>query len=282
MKKTILLLALMAMFVLCSCEDNSNLAAGDSLPASIAGAETTPTAEPTPTIKPTATPKPTPKPTATPAPEVHWTKVVYSLKDKDGYTYDVELKLSPWILTTDSELLNAAWNEVGKGESLPTFDDWGFEQLGSEYGNKMTFYGTDYWQVYGWNISDLYYSVGTITIKNTTSGFDITSDNPRDVRFAWGYDYLSPTVAGRVITSNEEITRMGGISLSAYMERNNWGPAPLILITPEYFSPKTPDGMTEKILSEDFSLDYNGSWLSGDNTGVHLGILKSDGEYITE
>ena len=248
--------------------------------------------EPTTTVtEPSETEKPTEQ---TPAIDfdIPWTTVVYPLKDGDGYTYEAEVKISPWIFLEDSDLLSAAWDEVGGGKKLPQFDDWGFKRSGSSYAKEMTYYSSSHSQNYAWNITNMYYSVGTVTIRNTTSGFSITQDNPRSVKFTWGYDYIKPVAcAGKVILSDKDITRIGGLYVPASMKSNTWGPVSFVMMTPEYISPNTPNGMAEYILSEEVAFDFKiadytlgaGIFINNDeNTAVHLGILKSDGEYITE
>ena len=219
--------------------------------------------------------------------------MTYSVKDSSGYTFDITLKLSPWILLSDTDLINFAWNKVSRGRTLPQFDDWGFRRSGSTYRNALT----EYWGWRSsdsiWYITDLYYSVGTIAIKNTTSGFDITQSDPRSVEFPWGCDgWFNSTgyaqwTAGRILYSNDVVTRLNGFNISASVVSNTWGPVPVILITPEYISPNSPNGLAQDILSDSFVFrnPYGGLGnvtLESENIQVHLGILKSDGEYITE
>ena len=132
-------------------------------------------------------------------------------------------------------------------------------------------------------MSDMYYSVGSVTIENTTSGFDFSEDNPGSILLPLGYYNPVFSTAGRVRYSNKDKIICGGICVSASIKRNTWGPVPIIFITREFYSPKTPNGMAEFINDETVSytvastdMTLRGMKLLSDNTPIHLNILSAN------
>lgn len=286
-----LALAVALLSSLCACGQSAGTASANPNPGLTTPPSTTPvSAVPAPTDPEPTDPEPTPTPINI---DIPWTEVTYSIKDYSGYTFDITLKLSPWILLSDTELINSAWDKVGGGKTLPQFDDWGFTRSGNGYKNTLayySYYSTGNAGALTWYMTDMYYSVGTVTIKNTTSGFDITQNDPRTVPFLFGCDASLANsagywqwIAGRVLYSNDVVTRMSGLHVSASVTSNTWGPVPVIFMTPEYISPNSPDGLSQDILSDNLVFDwsYHMATLESENTKVHLGILKGDGEYIT-
>ena len=68
---------------------------------------------------------------------IEWTEFSYETEDNDGYTYLITVKLSPWILYSETDIINEAWSVVGKDHSLPTFDSWGFKKMKTNIGNRI-------------------------------------------------------------------------------------------------------------------------------------------------
>ena len=87
-----------------------------------------------------------------------------------GYSLRQELKISQWISENDSELLSAAWNEVGSGNAFPSTQSMGFN------GNYISNNGKT-WIDY----DEIYYAVGSLDVWNETDGWDITKDNTLDI-----------------------------------------------------------------------------------------------------
>ena len=60
--------------------------------------------------------------------DIEWSEFSYTLSDQQGYTFEVTYKVSPWILLSNTELINSAWSEVGGNKELPTtYGSWGLE-----------------------------------------------------------------------------------------------------------------------------------------------------------
>ncbi|MBO4468154.1 MAG: hypothetical protein J5766_02520, partial [Clostridia bacterium] len=64
---------------------------------------------------------------------ITWKEIKTSQTDSDGYSYEITFKLSPWILISNTEIINRAWKEVGGNNSLPGFNDWGLKDIGNRY-----------------------------------------------------------------------------------------------------------------------------------------------------
>ena len=122
--------------------------------------------------------------------DISLTEITGTATDADGYTYEITIEAAPWILLSDSAHLEEAWTEHGGGNTVPDFDDWGLQEAGGSYWNNVSPFFSAF------RMSDMYYCVGTITIKNTTTGWDITSNNPRSLylQFGFGLDGDYPMV----------------------------------------------------------------------------------------
>lgn len=122
----------------------------------------------------TPTSTPIPEPTVAPTVDVEWQTLTYNWEDEEGYQFEATIKVSPWINTKNTDYLNSAWSEVGNGKNLiePYPKAWNLTYSGNYgfYSNTaFVFDGTKLL-----DITDYYYCVGGITIKNITDGWDIT------------------------------------------------------------------------------------------------------------
>ncbi len=217
-----------------------------------------------------------PQVTPTPEPEkinIEWTDFKYTTTDADGYTYEITYKISPWILLSNTEAINSAWSEVGKNNTLPSFDDWGLQKSGESYmrigvplgGTKRNFTS---------RMTDMYYSIGTVQIRNTTNGWDITSSSPRAVYANLNTSTYLNSMAeyiGRTFYSNSTEDQAGGVQIRAQMTSNAWGPVSFVIMAPENFSPNYPDGeYKEQMLGETFYVSSN---------KIKVGLIDKNGVY---
>mgnify|MGYP002624737259 CR=1 FL=1 len=215
--------------------------------------------------------------------DINWETVVYSVRDNDGYELEIEIVQSPWILVSNTELINAAWQDVANNNTLPQFDDWGFRQVNGQYSKELNYYNGVH-QTSGFNISDMYYSVGTVTIKNKTEGWDIGPSNARNLNFYYGYCETIveniPSFIGRVFYSDGASDYAYCININSSMRANTLGPITFVMMTPEYYSPANPNGMTDLILNDGFTLSYyTGNYsvrLTSENQHVKLGIQTTE------
>ena len=242
------------------------------------------------------TEEPTESPTESPKVNIEWSDLTYGVKDTEGYSYEITYHLSPWILLSNTDTLNAAWNEVGKGNSLPGFDDWGLEKKGNNYWRQLSSLQL-HWTNDNFSapMSDMYYCVGTVTITNETDGFDIVQSSPRAVNvplkldFEDKYDW-APAI-GRIFFSDKTSDTYLGLYTDAQMKSNKWGSVPVIFMAPENYSPKYPDGQySEPLLNSAYfrpisRLEYakwNGTDISYGNDYPRVGLIDKDGIYRTE
>ena len=217
---------------------------------------------------------------------IDWTKIKQTVTDSDGYTYEVTYKFSPWILHSNSDIINSAWKEVSKDKVLPSsLKDWGLKCSNKSFysrGNIKSSCGAACGSVcFGFDMTDMYYCVGTVSVNNTTSGWDITKESPRNMSFALRWNYVNEAWGAgslcNVFYNNKTDLITDYVSIAPMMDRNSWGSVPFVLMVPENFSPKYPDGKYyEYHRMGYFGLDYNGRDY---NTKIHLGIIGKDGSY---
>lgn len=170
---------------------------------------------------------------------VDWKLVTIPSENSDGYTFNNEYKVSPWMLYSEEESkLKAAWREISNGQELPSFEDYASELNGAE---------------------DAYYCIGTIGATNTTSGWDIgDGDNIKDqITLNWYegdyYDDNIPKITFLMYTGDPE-TGENGVQANALFNANYWGPVPFVFIFAEDVTPNYPDGRYyERIVNGQFT-----------------------------
>ena len=138
-------------------------------------------------------------------------------------------------------------------------------------------------------MNDMYYCMGTLTIRNLTEGWSISADNKRspDTRLWWRYDKTEgiegAQAIGHLFLSNKTDEEADGVLVFAGMNSDQWGPCPFILMSPEAFTPNYPDGRFYEHL-------FSGSFSAGDhqrkagieyqeNTGIRVGIIGKNGTF---
>ena len=91
-------------------------------------------------------------------PDIEWTVHTFETTDANGYRLRVTMKMTPFALTSvHGDYLQNAWSQVSsRGDLSLSYGEYGYPE--------------------GW--SDLWLSVGKITIENVTGGWDITSASP--------------------------------------------------------------------------------------------------------
>lgn len=155
--------------------------------------------------------------------------------DGDGYVFEVDCQLSPWILLSNSEVINATWDSISQGNELPTLDAWGFEKYGDEYT-----YENDYENI---TIHDMYYAVGTISVNNITEGLNFSPERPGYPVIGLSCVINNPKLVSRVYYGNTIRDETGfGATFYPEMTSNNWGPVPFVIAYAEHYTPSNPDG----------------------------------------
>ena len=186
--------------------------------------------------------------------DIEWKTITDTYTDSDGYSYLITYKISPWILLSNTDIINDAWNVVGKNNKLPGFNDWGLKLYDNKYmksvpnGNSST--------TFYYPMNDMYYCMGTVSVRNTTSGWNITPENSRTLNSGLNYSLLvsgrtekyeinatfGTFSVGRVFYSNSTADEADCVGIKPNMTSDNWGPVSFIIMAPENFSPNYPEG----------------------------------------
>lgn len=240
--------------------------------------ETTTTTAATTTTEQTTTAPVTTEQTTTTMQEskidVGFQTYTYKYKDNQNYEYEVTLTLSPWILESKADVLDAAWAKVGKGHSKPSKDNMNLQKYSnnrcmttsnnSPYHLSKTFDAT---------VTEMYFSVGTVTVKNVTNGWSFSEQEPgsTDFSFYWIKNiektlvYSQDHFITRNIYSDSEEFNVGEIFVRPKMKKDKWGPMTIVLGHAENFSPKYPNGEYRKEVE-------NGYLQAGSDTIIKIPI----------
>lgn len=195
-----------------------------------------------------------------PAVDVDWQTLTYQWTDDSGYTFEATVRVSPWINTKNEAYVNAAWDEVGQGNSLPSADtsSWGLERIGDSYDWSNDIYG--YFRSIK-NITDFYYCIGEISVKNLTEGWDITNQAPTTSNPLW-FSACQPetdtkgvknnpclkdnhrisNTLSRVFFSNSRDTYPTWAVINPEYTSNQWGAVPFIFTHFDNKTPAAPEG----------------------------------------
>lgn len=242
--------------------------------------------------------------TEAPSATLEWVYKSCEREDGNGYKYEISFKVSPWIMESNTEIANSYWNEISKGKVLPAYDDWGFRSFGGSYIREGLINGGFDSKIIT-SMTDMYYCMGTITVKNVTDGWNITSDNPRSP-FSLGiglglfrYDDIGRESydtawrafsAGRVFYTDEEKYYADSALARPKMTSNTWGPVPFILMAPENIVPAYPEGEYKdsiltgglEICQQGYSLlsQKNKDWTPEGDEVILIGMIGKDGKYM--
>lgn len=230
-----------------------------------------------------------------------WTETVYKAEDNDGYKYEITVKLSPWILTTNSDTIDSAWNEVGDDNELPiSFDDWNLEKNGyNGYRRDGMKNATVYYASSGFNfpMNNMYLCMGSVEITNLTDGWDITENESRSIDFPLYYvssqfNNNSSETIGRLYYSSDTEDFVTGIRVKPKMTDNDWGPCTFVIMAPENITPKNSKGEYYSYFKDEESYFEFGGWgatvsekshtINGKKTDdkLRIGIIGKGGKYV--
>lgn len=196
--------------------------------------------------------------------DIDWYSKTYSYTDTDGYVYEIEWKYSPWmLLSTKQADLESAWREVGNGNDLPGFDDWQLKTDGSTGYVRQFSSGNPFIH----HMTDMYYCVGEVSVRNVTDGWSISEDQPKSIGayLAWEMDLHGLkdvsgsgdiTSIGRIYYSDGYDDNGGNVIVSPKMTSDSWGPAAFILMAPENITPNSPDGLYYERMTEEGVLHF--------------------------
>lgn len=276
MKKILsLLITCTFLFLLVACSNSKDNTTNTYAPSSAVDSK------PTEVTEKETTTIPTEKQTEISEQNIEWVEHTFKHSDDDGYQFEITVKMSPWILTTNTEVLNAAWNEVGNGNTLPvSFSDWGLKKVEENQSrDRIGAYG--YAKSFLKTMTDMYYTVGQISVKNVTEGWSISSSSPRNIDFIFipNFTDIGDSMAQnitRVFYNNKEKDQSNLILINNEMKQDTWGPVSFVIMAPENFSPKYPDG-------EYYEQNRNSFFTKNSDIKdkMYIGIIGKDGEYNT-
>ena len=181
--------------------------------------------------------EPTPEPT--PEITIDWVEYTSTFTTDGGYVLDISVKMSPWILLSNTETINSAWMEVSNGNALPGFDDWGLRSGNGSYyfRNNFTFGSS-----FNATLTDMYYCMGTLTIQNKTEGWSIDSSNSQSLISLISPSDYRQDVIGKVFYSNGAQDSGDYARVDANIKSDTWGPCTFVIMTGEEFTPNNPEG----------------------------------------
>lgn len=286
MKKCISLLIVILLVTLCGCNSTPSKPPENVVAAPVPQTTETPptTTEPTTTPEPTVTTEPSSPITvpAKPAVEVEWQTLTCQWEDNNGYQFEATIKISPWINTKNTDYVTAAWNEVGSGKTLPSDDSksWGNAPSSDDYYRPVD------------NVTDVYYCIGNVTIKNLTTGWDITASAPVKSNPLWfsacqpetnpayykqhpnTFDYLKSSTISKVFYGDGEKRNSTWACLTPQYTSNKWGPVPFVFAHFDSKAPANPDGKyISEIADTYFCVNTNNNWI-WDKEMSELSTLK--------
>lgn len=219
------------------------------------------------------TSEPTPEPT--PKVDVEWQTMAYQYEDSSGYTFEITIKVSPWINTKNEEYVAAAWDEVSRGRSLPYFNP-----------NERAYHNGRYTFLSVSSLTDMYYCIGEISVKNTTAGWDITQESPISLKEI----YISPIqtneevarsikeghTTGQIVYSDKTSSDYVWLNITPQLKSNNWGPVPFIFAHYDRKTPKCPDGEYISEISGTAFCVSTSSHARSDSMLLKLSIIEKD------
>lgn len=283
MKKKILVLFTLFVVLslaLCGCGNQSATATKHETPsepsvsAPVDTAPTTPA--PTVTTPAVTTPEPTPKV------DVDWQTLTYQWEDSSGYTFEATIKISPWINTKNEDYIGAAWDEVSRGKVLPSSDSksWGNAPSSDDNYRPVE------------NVTDVYYCIGSITVRNLTTGWDITASSPITSTPLWlsacqpetnpaeykkhpyTSTWLKSSTISKVFYTDSEKRNSTWAVVDPKYTSNTWGPIAFVFAHFDSKVPAYPDGKyISEITDTYFCINGNNNWI-WDKEMSELSTLK--------
>lgn len=196
----------------------------------------------------------------------------FTLKNSDGYEFEISLKYTPWILQSNTDLVKSAWQQLGQTSEIPTIDKgWNTKKYVGDYYSLGNLFNE--------KMNDMYYILGTFSVKNITEGWSFSSDKPGNISFGMAFPYKPAgytterhiCLLYKVYYSEPVIKGVYQAFFSSYMKSNTWGPAAFIIGAPEYFSPNKPEGTAIEYI-EDVKMQIATSFLTA--YSFEIGIQK--------
>ena len=178
------------------------------------------------------------------------------------------------------------------------FSDWGMKKQGNAYRIEALTDVVSGYRSYPYvaQMTDMYYSLGSISVNNVTDGWNITSSESRSLKFSIEYESsfyeVGTDVIGRLFYTSEIKDCSSGIYVSPKLTSDNWGPCSFVMMSPENKTPKNPDGdHYESLLNKDSYFHFFGGMggiiqknlrIDGTETTEYLriGVIDKEGQYV--
>lgn len=158
-----------------------------------------------------------------------WMNRDFVIPDDDGYKIEYKIKLSPFTLIDNTNILNAYWEEIEDTESLPTKSDIEDSGIFKSYRDQPNNY---------------YLAVGQVTAINKTKGWDLSEDNSRTASLLYSlcHNYRQTYDLHSLLYYTDDLTYEEDFLLGGKMVSNQYGPLSFVLILPEEINPNNPNG----------------------------------------
>ena len=227
-------------------------------------------------------------------PKVDFHTLTCTWTDNNGYSFQATVKFSDWIDTKNENYLNAAWDEVGHDRDMPKAETGSWVLTTEKSWDGTCYYrvsGTDY-NFEPTKCTDIYYCVGDVSIRNITSGWNITEASPIQ-----SYDLIFSGVSKEDLEeyksllddyrSHSRIKVLYGDDTTKFYstlgaitplyKSNKWGPVPFVIAHFENKSPAFPDGEYKAEMT-DSVFRVSSSYLTNKEATVtfKLGIIEAD------
>lgn len=178
--------------------------------------------------------------TTVPNTDIPIKSVEFEYKNPSGYSYHITVEMSPWIFDNKPNIINEAAKKICTGNpSLPT-DKSGW----LNFMNGFDYIG---------NITDVYVSVGHITIENTTKGWDFSETNPGQQIFMG--DFFNgnerKSVTSKIFYSGKTDTDCFNLEFAPKMTANRCG-IDFVVAYHENITPNNPNGTNFDLLNEGY------------------------------
>ena len=181
--------------------------------------------------------------------DVEFQTYTYTYYNFDGYIYEITMTLSPWILESQSDVLESAWAQVGKDNPLPSTDGMSLRKRSNNLYLGPNNSGSGFYAT----MTEMYFSVGTISFKNVTDGWSFSSDRTGGINYQllWGsdtdrYDNLitsaDRSMMSKIYDGSGVKYTEGGFEIHPSMTSDKWGPVPFVLAHAENITPNYPEG----------------------------------------
>ena len=159
----------------------------------------------------------------------------YLSKTKEGQWITITIEFGPWIKASETELINAAWKNVG-GEGDPLIN----MKMGSvDFQNGAVFFG----HVFIQNIPPVAHESDYVEVVLRTATKDSNGKLLTNSDIIVAYPHVATQYSNKTETS--QFSNTATIAIGDLKKSDPWGPVPFMIWVENVFSPNQPDGKPE-------------------------------------